>query len=116
MRVSLLSNCDAHGPGLLDTVEWRAKRLLGGAAGHVTDLSVELVDARGFGGGRVTLGKAQARVNDGRMVVVQTRSHDATSAIDMVLLRLATRVTRDCGGVAAERRPALPFMQLAAAY
>jgi hypothetical protein len=116
MRISLLSNCDVNGPGQLDTVEWRAKRLLGRAAGHVTDLSVELVEARGFTGGMQTLGKAKARVNDGRTVTVQVRSHDVVSAIDLVLLRLATRVTTECGGAAEPRRPALPFMQLAAAY
>lgn len=116
MRISLLSNCDVHGQNQLDIVEWRAKRLLGRTAGHITDLSVELVETRGFGGAKQTLGKAQARVNDGRLVVVQTRSHDATSAIDLVLLRLATRVAKACGGAAEPRRQAVPFMQLAAAY
>ena len=50
------------------------------------------------------------------MVVVQARSHDVTSAIDLVLLRLATRVTTECGGEIDVRRPAVPFMQWAAAY
>jgi hypothetical protein len=116
MRISLLSNCDVGGPDQLDAVEWRAKRLLGRAAGHVTDLAVELIETGGFNGATHALGKAQARVNDGRMVVVQARSHDVTSAIDLVLLRLATRVTAECGGQIDVRRPAVPFMQWAAAY
>lgn len=116
MRISLLSGSELHGTALLDAIEWRAKRLLSRAAGHVTDLAVELIEARGDDGAVRALGKAQARVNDGRVVVVQARSHDVASAIDLVLLRLATRVALECGGEADVRRPALPFMQWAAAY
>ncbi|MGL6290290.1 MAG: hypothetical protein ACRC2H_06355 [Silanimonas sp.] len=116
MRISLLSNDDVHGPDQLDAVEWRAKRLLGRAAGHITDLAVELIDTGRYNGATHALSKAQARVNDGRMVVVQARSHDVTSTVDRVLLRLATRVTKECGDEIDVRRPALPFMQWAEAY
>ena len=114
MRIAILSRRDVHGPGLLESLERRAERLLGRIGERISELAVALADLNGPKGGIDAQCQVQARLHDGRTVIVRARSENFAAAIDLALQKLASRLLKQRKKAVEARRHALPFGRLAA--
>ncbi|MGL6290846.1 MAG: HPF/RaiA family ribosome-associated protein [Silanimonas sp.] len=115
MHIALLTHRDTHGTDTLDALERRASRHLGRIAHLISDLVVSLVDLNGPKGGIDRQCQVQAKLHDGRMVVVKARSESFGPAIDNALHKLLRRLIKQRKRVVEQRRTAQPFGRLAAA-
>lgn len=114
MRIALLSHRDVHGPDLIESLERRAERLLGRIGDRISDLAVALADLNGPKGGIDAQCQVQARLHDGRTVIVRARSANFAAAIDLALHKLVARLLKQRKKAVESRRHAMPFGRLAA--
>jgi ribosome-associated translation inhibitor RaiA len=115
MHIALLTHRDIHGTDTLDALQRRASRHLGRIAHLISDVVVSLVDLNGPKGGIDRQCQVQAKLHDGRTVVVKARSEGFGPAIDSALHKLLRRVVKQHKRGVERRRGAQPFGRLAAA-
>lgn len=114
MHIALLSHRDIHGTDTLDALQRRAQRHLSRIAHLISDLVVSLVDLNGPKGGIDRQCQVQAKLHDGRLVVVKARSEGFGPAIDGALHKLLKRLIKQRKRAVEQRRSAVPFGRLAA--
>lgn len=115
MHIALLSHRDIHGTDTLDALQRRAQRHLSRIAHLISDLVVSLADLNGPKGGIDRQCQVQAKLHDGRLVVVKARSEGFGPAIDGALHKLLKRLIKQRKRMVEQRRSAVPFGRLAAA-
>ncbi len=115
MHIELMSHRDIQGTDLRDALERRAARLLARVQEQIAELSVSLIDLNGPKGGVDSQCQVQAKLRDGQLVVVRSRSEHFGKAIDDAMQKLAKRVLRLRKKAVEKRRGALPFGRIAAA-
>jgi ribosome-associated translation inhibitor RaiA len=114
MRIALLTRRDVDSENILDALERRAHRLLGRVSDRIADLAVGLADLNGPKGGVDRECQLQARLHDGRTLVVRARSTDFGKAIDGAMHKLLSRLLKLRKKAADLRRQAMPIGRLAA--
>ena len=115
MHIALLTHRDIHGTDTLDALQRRAARHLGRIAHLISDVVVSLVDLNGPKGGIDRQCQVQAKLHDGRLVVVKARSEGFGPAIDNALHKLLRQVVKQRKRRVEQRRHAQSFGRLAAA-
>lgn len=115
MHIALLTHRDIHGTDTREALQRRAERHLGRIAHLIAQLAVSLVDLNGPKGGIDRQCQVQAKLHDGRTVVVKARSAGFGPAIDEALHKLLRRLVKQRKRVVEQRRAAQPFSRLAAA-
>lgn len=115
MHIALLTHRDTHDTDTLDAIQRRAERQLERVAHLISDLVVSLVDLNGPKGGIDRQCQVQAKLHDGRAIVVKARSESFGPAIDQALHKLLRRLVKQRKRLVGQRRSVQPFGRLAAA-
>mgnify|MGYP002777057177 CR=1 FL=1 len=114
MQIALLSHRDIHGTDALDALQRRAHRQLQRVAHLVAEIVVSLADLNGPKGGVDRQCQLQARLHDGRTMVVRARSEGFGPAIDGALAKLLRRILDGQKRRVEQRRQAQSFGRVAA--
>lgn len=114
MHIALLSHRDILDTDTLAALQHRARRHLGRVAHLISGIIVSLVDLNGPKGGIDRQCQVQAKLHDGRLVVVRARSEGFGPAIDRALHRLLRRLVKQRQRLVEQRRGALSFARMAA--